>query len=63
MLEKEVKKLLAPGCRITNDELHLIIMYCPTHRAQAWDQLLGQSQTHRDLPKSAVKPVSSGMGI
>ena len=49
MFETEVKKLLTPGCRITNEELHSIITYSPTHRAQAWDQLLGQPQTHRDL--------------
>jgi hypothetical protein len=47
--EREVKKLLTPGCRVTNEELHLIVVHCPAHRVQAWDQLLGQPQSHRDL--------------
>lgn len=49
MLETEIKKLLTPGCAVSNDDLHLIIEYCPEHHTQAWDHLLGQPQSHRDL--------------
>lgn len=49
MLETEIKKLLTPGCAVSNDDLHLIIKYCPEHCEQAWDHLLGQPQTHSDL--------------
>ena len=64
MCEREIRKLLTPGAKLTNAELQDIVtlgfgrhpnawgsgLGIPqTYREYAWDTLMGQPQTHRDL--------------